>query len=262
MKKKHEEEHENSERWLLTYADLITLLMAFFTIMYAMSSADIQKFKTLSTSLSMAFGSGGKNMLTNYSGPVIQSQNNSFVNIRDNNEFKSVVKMVKEYAAKQGISKKVDARITERGLVVNLADSLLFESGSAELSTKAQELLDRLADILFATKKQIRVEGHTDNVPIHTARYQSNWQLSTDRATNVIIYWITKHPEQAANLSAAGYGEFRPVASNDSNEGRTLNRRVDMVILREIASQKEPVAQAPPAFPDQKSDNPTGTQPK
>jgi chemotaxis protein MotB len=266
MKKKHEEEPENTERWMLTYLDMITLLMAFFTIMYAMSTADMAKFKTLSNSLSMAFGSsgssGGKNMLTNYSGTTIENQNNSFVNIRDNNEFKSVVKMVKEYAAKQGISKKIDAKITERGLVVNLADSLLFESGSAELSTKAQELLDRLADILFATKKQIRVEGHTDNMPIHTERYQSNWQLSTDRATNVIIYWITKYPNQASNLSAAGYGEFRPVASNDTPEGRTLNRRVDMVILREIASQKEPVAQTPPATtPYPNSGNPTGIQP-
>jgi chemotaxis protein MotB len=249
MKKKHDEEPENTERWMLTYLDMITLLMAFFTIMYAMSTADMAKFKTLSTSLSMAFGSGGsnggKNMLTNYSGTAIQPQNNSFVNIRDNNEFKSVIKMVKEYAAKQGISKKVDARITERGLVVNLADSVLFESGSAELSSKAQEILDRLADILFATKKQIRVEGHTDNVPIHTARYQSNWKLSTDRATNVIIYWISKYPDQASNLSAAGYGQFRPVTSNDSPEGRTLNRRVDLVILREDASHKEPVPEAP-----------------
>ncbi|MGE5582419.1 MAG: OmpA family protein [Bacillota bacterium] len=244
MKKKLEEDHENLERWLLTYADLITLLMAFFTIMYAMASVNMAKFRTLAASMSMAFGSGGgggKNMLTNYTGSGIKQDFTTFVNIKDNNEFKSVVKLIKEYAAKEGISKKVDAHVTERGLVVNLADSVLFESGSAELSPKAREILDRLADILFATKKQIRVEGHTDNVPIHTARYESNWQLSTDRATNVVIYWLGKHPDQAPNLSAAGYGEFRPIASNDSPEGRSLNRRVDMVILREIASRKEPV---------------------
>jgi chemotaxis protein MotB len=244
MRKKHEEaEPENSERWTLTYLDMITLLFVLFVVLYSMANVNINKFKALASSMSVAFGSGGgggKNMLTNYSGSGIQPQSNSFVNIRDNNQFKSMVKLIREYAAKQGISKKVNAKITERGLVINLADSILFQSGSAELSPKAQEILDRLAEIVFATKKQIRVEGHTDNVPIHTARYFSNWQLSTDRATNVIIYWISKHSDQAVNLSAAGYGEFKPIASNDTPEGRTLNRRVDIVILRETASQAEP----------------------
>lgn len=247
MRKKHEEaEPENSERWTLTYLDMITLLFVLFVVLYSMANVNINKFKALASSMSMAFGSGGgggKNMLTNYSGSGIQPQSNSFVNVRDNNEFKSMVKLIKEYAAKQGISKKVDAKITERGLVINLEDSVLFGSGSAELSSKAREILDRLADIMFASKKQIRVEGHTDNVPIHTARYQSNWQLSTDRATNVIIYWISKYPDQAINLSAAGYGEFRPIASNGISEGRALNRRVDVVILRETASRKEPFSE-------------------
>jgi chemotaxis protein MotB len=90
----------------------------------------------------------------------------------------------------------------------------------------------------------IRVEGHTDNLPINTARYQSNWQLSTDRATNVIMYWISKHQEEAPQLSAAGYGEFRPIATNGTPLGRALNRRVEIVVLREEAAKKEP--QLPP----------------
>jgi Flagellar motor protein len=248
MRKKQEEaEVENSERWTLTYLDMITLLFVLFVVLYSMANVNINKFKALATSMSMAFSTGGggsgSNVLTNYSGSGIQPQSNSFVNVRDNNEFKSMVKLIKEYAAKQGISQKVNAKITDRGLVVNLADSILFQSGSAELSPKAQEILDHMADILFATRKQIRVEGHTDNQPIHTARYESNWQLSTDRATNVIIYWISKQPKQAVNLSAAGYGEYKPVASNDTPEGRTLNRRVDLVILRETAAH----AEEPPA---------------
>jgi chemotaxis protein MotB len=246
MKKKHEaEEPENGERWTLTYLDMITLLFVLFVVLYSMANVNINKFKALSSSMSMAFGSGGKSMISTTGSSGSGMQNTSFINVRDNNEFKSMVKLVKEYAAKQGISKKLDAKITERGLVVNLQDSLLFQSGSAELSSKAQEILDRLGDIIFATKRQLRVEGHTDNMPIHTARYQSNWQLSTDRATNVIIYWITKYPIQAVNLSAAGYGQFKPVASNDTPEGRTLNRRVDLVILRETASRIEPVSQDP-----------------
>lgn len=239
MRKKQEEaEVENSERWTLTYLDMITLLFVLFVVLYSMANVNMTKFKALATSMSMAFGSGGKNMISSNGGGTGMS-NTSFITVRENNEFKSMVKLVKEYAAKQGITKKLDAKITSRGLVVNLADSLLFQSGSAGLSPKAKEILDRLADIIFATKKQIRVEGHTDNVPIHTARYESNWQLSTDRATNVIIYWISKSPAQAVNLSAAGYGEFKPIASNDTPDGRTLNRRVDLVILRESASRAE-----------------------
>jgi chemotaxis protein MotB len=263
MRKKQEEpEVENSERWTLTYLDMITLLFVLFVILYSSANVNATKFRAIATSMSMAFGTGGgggKNMLTNYSGSGIQPQSNSFVNIRDTNEFKSMVKMIKEYAAKQGISNKVDAKITERGLIVNLADSILFQSGSAELSPKAREILDRLAEILFATKKQIRVEGHTDNVPIHTARYQSNWQLSTDRATNVIIYWISKHPDQAVNLSAAGYGEFKPIAPNNTPEGRAINRRVDMVILREIASRAEPASEAATAPGSAANDNNNAT---
>jgi chemotaxis protein MotB len=260
MKKKHEEEApENSERWTLTYLDMITLLFVLFVVLYSMANVDMQKFKNLSTSMSMAFGSGGKNMISSASSSGSGMQNTSFINVRDNNQFKSMVKLVKEYASKQGITKKLDAKITERGLVVNMQDSLLFQSGSAELSAKAQEILDRLGDIILATKRQIRVEGHTDNMPIHTARYQSNWQLSTDRATNVIIYWLTKRPEQAENLSAAGYGQFKPVASNDTPEGRTLNRRVDLVILRESASRTEPLSET--STPSgTSSDNNTGVK--
>jgi chemotaxis protein MotB len=261
MRKKQEEEVENSERWMLTYLDMITLLFVLFVVLYSMANVNMSKFKALASSMSMAFGSGGKNLITSNGGGGngIDSQSTAFINVRENNEFKSMVKLVKEYAAKQGISKKLDAKITERGLVVNLADSLLFESGSAGLSTKAQEILDRLADIIFATKKQIRVEGHTDNMPIHNAQYQSNWQLSTDRATNVIMYWISKYPDQASNLSAAGYGEFKPIASNGTPEGRTLNRRVDLVILRESASRIEvPETSSSPAPATDNTNNTAG----
>jgi chemotaxis protein MotB len=262
MKRHEAEEPENSDRWTLTYLDMITLLFVLFVVLYSMANVNINKFKALSTSMSMAFGSsGGKNLMsTSSSSSEMINQSTSFINVRDNNEFKSMIKLVREYAAKQGISKKLDAKITERGLVVNLEDSLLFQSGSAELSSKALEILDRLADILFATKKQIRVEGHTDNMPIHTDRYQSNWQLSTDRATNVVIYWISKYPAQAENMSAAGYGQFKPIASNDTAEGRTLNRRVDLVILRETASRAEPVPEPSTSIPN--TDSNAGTQQK
>lgn len=244
MKKKQEEIPENTERWMLTYLDMITLLMAFFCILFAMANVDATKFKKVAQSMSLAFGTGGggggSSMLTNFSGTGIAPQTaisaNSLIQLRENNEYKAIIRLIREYSAKEGLSKSVKASITERGLVVNLADSVLFSSGSAELSAKAREVLDRLAELLFKTGSVIRVEGYTDNVPIHNARYQSNWQLSTDRATNVIMYWLSKYPEQSPNLSAAGYGEFHPVASNETEEGRAANRRVEIVVLRRSKS--------------------------
>ncbi len=246
MKKKQEEEHDNIERWLLTYSDLITLMMAFFTILFAMAQVDAAKFKTLSQSLSMAFGakgaSGGSNMLTNFQGTGVKPPSISIMT--ENNQFNDVMKLIQQYTSKAGISKSVQASIQERGLVLNLADTVLFESGKADLSPRAQAILDHLAAILFSTGRMIRVEGHTDNVPINTARYRSNWQLSTDRATNVIMYWISKHPDVGPRLSAGGYGEFRPIASNQTPEGKTKNRRVEIVLLRQDSAAEEP--EAPP----------------
>ena len=245
MKKKHEEEHGSDERWLLTYADLITLLMVFFVILFAMASVDAQKVKTLGESMNIAFttggGNGGSNFITNFSGKgITPSELENANQNQETTQFDSMIRLIKEYADEEGIYKAIDTTITQRGLVVNLSDSVLFESGQTELNDFSYEVLEKLASILFKTESTIRVEGHTDNIPIRTARYQSNWQLSTDRATNVIMYWIEKHPELAPRLAAAGYGEFRPIASNDTPEGRAKNRRVEIVLLSKLEERKEP----------------------
>lgn len=244
FKKKHEEGHENQERWLLTYADLITLLCAFFVILFAMASVDASKFKVLAQSMSMAFGSakgGGENIITNFQGAGVSpvSANPDLVRLRENKEFEKIVKLIKNYADQNNLTKSVKTSITERGLVINLSDNVLFESGRAELSPRAMEVLDRLAEMFFKAGRYIRVEGHTDDVPIRTYKYESNWQLSTDRATNVIMYWLSKHPEMAPRFSAAGYGEHHPRATNATPEGRALNRRVEIVLLRESVAKRE-----------------------
>lgn len=237
-RKKHEEEPENVERWMLTYLDMITLLMAFFTILYAMASVDATKFKVLSQSMSLAFGSGGGGKVNiadsmSASGSGIAPSNAQIMAMMQNNEFKSLMKLIKEYAAKEGLEEKIKVSApTERGLVVTLADTVLFASGSAELSATSKEILARLGEMLFNIGAKIRVEGHTDNVPIRTAKYQSNWQLSTDRATNVIMYWTSNYKDQEQNLEAAGCADTQPIASNDTPEGRAVNRRVEIIILR------------------------------
>lgn len=246
MKKREQEAPENVERWMLTYLDMMTLLMAFFCILFAFSQVDAVKFKQVAQSMSMSFGSGGgsgQNMITNFSGTGIvpQMSANSLIALRENNQFKSIIKMLKDYAAQEGISKSIQFKITDRGLEGSFSDNVLFESGKAELSSKSQEILDKMGNALFKVDAPVQVEGHTDNVPIHNDKYQSNWQLSTDRATNVIMYWISKYPDKAKNLSAAGYGEHHPVDLSNTMEGRAKNRRITIILLRgAVSSSRKP----------------------
>lgn len=243
MRKKEEEAPENVERWMLTYLDMITLLMAFFCILFAFSQVDAVKFKQVAQSMSLSFGTGGSgvgsNMITNFSGTGFQ-MTNSLITLRQNNHYKEMIKLLMEYAQKQGMANSVKVKITDRGLEMDLSDNVLFESGSAELSPKALRVLDEFGKIYLEnnSNQDIQVEGHTDNVPIRTAKYQSNWQLSTERATNVIMYWISKYPKKAELLSAAGYGEYRPLYSNNTEEGRSKNRRIRIIMLRSAPPKK------------------------
>jgi len=259
-KKKDEGGHGGAgmERWLLTYADLITLLMAFFVIMYAMSTVDAEKYAAMAQSLKIALGieasqprkaapnlttsSTEANSKTTLAEKARQRKLTQIKNAHEERVFASMIDQIENYAKGKGISNTIIVKEDPRGIVINLSDKLLFEVGKADLSPAAKALLDDLATILFSSGKHIKIEGHTDNTPIHNERYPSNWQLSTDRATSVIMHWISKHPEVATRLSAAGYGEYRPVASNATPEGRARNRRVDIIVLRDAISIGEPVS--------------------
>jgi chemotaxis protein MotB len=232
-------EKENVERWMLTYLDMMTLLMAFFCILFAFAQVDAVKFKQVAQSMNISMGSGGggENALTNYSGSSMSSTNDAaMLKLRQNSLYQSMIKMLQEYIAQHGPTGKIQTQITERGLKVDLLDTALFASGSAELKPEAYGLLDVTGKIFLANNNYISVEGHTDNVPIHTDRYQTNWQLSTDRATSVIMYWISKYPDQQKYLSASGYGEFRPKDTNSTPEGRQNNRRIEVYVLRSAPS--------------------------
>jgi len=274
------------ERWLLTYADLITLLMAFFVIMYAMSNVDAAKYESMAQSLKVALGVSNQ-------GPALieqklsgqkpgndekimlkdknkaeakaeaEEQLKKLINVRNAKEerqFAVMISKIKEYTKQKGIESNLEVKEDARGIVINLADKVLFETGKADLSPAAMQILDDLSPILLSSGKHIKVEGHTDNVPINTDKFPSNWQLSTARATSVIMYWLVKHPGASDLLSASGYGEHRPVASNDTPEGKAKNRRVEIIILRDSISKGEPVpiTEGEPAdfgekLPDEKS---------
>ena len=234
MAKKHKhEEHENHERWLVSYADFITLLFAFFVVMYSISSVNEGKFRSVSESIQAALR------------PVV-SHPASQVHF-DLGDFKSslvpslgrkvqFIRQVQEILKKNNKDvqvQKATVQQTDQGVVITIADSLMFESGRAEIRAEALPILENLAEIMAANAsvKEVRVQGHTDNVPINSALFPSNWELSAVRAAMVTRAMTELYGMQPEKISAVGFGEFRPVADNLTPENREKNRRVELLIL-------------------------------
>lgn len=241
--------HGNSERWLLTYADLITLLMVFFVVMYSMSRADVAKFAKLQAAIQRAFNV-----------QVLKGNTPTSLHGEDGSrDLRGAVPDTREFAATTSLSPKLITTLEElrtallqipqpaslsgsiqlgtarEGIVISLSGNVLFDSGKADLRPAGLPLLDAFAERTRDLPNQIRVEGHTDDIPIQTPLYPSNWELSAARATTVARYLAERGRIPASRLIAAGYGEHRPVASNSTREGRARNRRVDLVILSDAA---------------------------
>ncbi len=235
-KKAHHEEHENLERWLITYADLITLLLGLFVVLYSMSQIDLNKYQQWISAFSQLFGgggvlSGGKGILVTPSPPKSGSDAVAGTSQTQSNQAQQKLELQLNAILSSGIqSKKVILTTSPEGLTIHLLERLLFESGSADLKPEAKAVLDTLAEVLKFLPNKIRIEGHTDDRPIKSARFPSNWHLSVARALNTAYYLMNKgvSPEK---ISIAGYSEYRPIAPNDSEENRAKNRRVDIVII-------------------------------
>jgi chemotaxis protein MotB len=256
MARKHKHpEHVNHERWLVSYADFITLLFATFTALYALSKADASKAKAVADGLREAFGVGGAKMVPmealDVNGiPSDKSrlptgegnQNNPPASTKEagKQEFEEMKKQVEEYLMTKGMLNKVSIDRTERGLVVSMKEAGFFESGNADVKEEAYKVLEELAKKIVQYRNPVRIEGHTDNVPIHSRTYPTNWELSSARATNVVRTLTERFHVPAGKLSASGYGDSRPKTSNDTPAGRARNRRVDIVILSESGERSEP----------------------
>lgn len=267
-KRGHAVEHENEERWLLTYADMLTLMFALFMVLYSISSVNISKYQSLQESLKAAFSgsilSGGKAIMQSGSEstkahtpataevPAIvpltpnipKPSDTSAQQIskamlaasgaqQEQQSFKKLQQEMNAYSKAHGFSNEVQTVINRQGLVVHvLTDKLLFDSGSATLQSPGLPLLGEIGHLLNVDQKHpITVEGNTDNQPIQSSQFPSNWELSTDRATTVVRYLIA-HGVQDQRLSAAGYADLHPLASNATSTGRARNRRVDIVLDR------------------------------
>lgn len=203
-----EEEHENVDRWLISYADFITLMFTFFAALYALSSVDKGKMEQFSGSLNQTFKIIDKPIA------LIDTVNSTLV--------QDVRKATGDLA---GITVKNEPR----GVVITFSDAVLFGSGSADVKPEIFGVLEKLSKVLSAAPGKIFIEGHTDNVPIASSKYPSNWELSTARAASMLHFFIEKGLDPA-KFSIAGYAEFRPVESNATEEGRRKNRRVEIIM--------------------------------
>lgn len=233
-KKIQEEDHQvSNERWLLTYADLITLLLGLFVILYAISKVDAEKYSQTISALSGVFGGPKPSVVSGNAGVV----NTPAAMLRSEREhIEQELKRALQLNLPKGL---VTITNDERGVTVHILEEMLFASGSAEFKSSSFAMLDSLAEVLKKLNNDLRVEGHTDNVPIHTALFPSNWHLSVTRSMNAGYYLIEKHRISPERVSVVGYSEYKPLVPNTSPENRAQNRRVDIVILTESVRNKK-----------------------
>lgn len=251
-RKKEPEKAANHERWLVSYADFITLLFAVFVTLYAMSQTDKQKVEQVAASYRSAFGvttgasSGKPNLMKSAELLPIPSMVRSIKNpektkvkSRDGSEkiqatkkeFKEILVSIEKFLVTQNALDKVNVEITKRGLVVSVKEAGFFDSGSATIKPASYAILAKIAESLLPYNNPISFEGHTDNIPMRSQAFPSNWELSTARATSLAHFFIDRHAFVPMKISVTGFGEFRPIAENSSDEGRKQNRRVDIVLM-------------------------------
>ena len=245
-RRRHEEEHENHERWLVSYADFITLLFAFFVVMYAVSSVNEGKYRVLSNSIVSAFGKGASMR------PVVFDQETSALQTLPPRPFaqqkqratEAAIKREKEQMTNMAHSllaslapliKEGKVRVMQngRGINVEINASVLFAAGEARLSAQSVQTLQAVAKVLKDDNHMIQVEGHTDSTPISSEQFPSNWELSAVRASSVIRLFADTGVSQT-RLLAIGHADTLPVDTNDTEEGRQRNRRVQLMILSAI----------------------------
>jgi chemotaxis protein MotB len=228
--------HSNRERWLVSYADFITLLFAFFVVLYSSSQVDKRKVGMLSAAIQSAFqqmgvfkGTAGQ-AATASTGGVIASGSGEGPDANQGDL--AVLKTELEALLAPEINRKEIALTANAdGLVISLREAGFFESGSARIKPASETAFDSIASLLRRRDYRLRVDGHTDTIPIHTAQFPSNWELSTSRATEIVRLLIVREGFSPERLSAAGYAGYHPVASNLTAEGRGMNRRVDIVVI-------------------------------
>lgn len=270
--------HANHDRWLVSYADFITLLFAFFVVLYASSQVDKRKVGMLAMAIQVAFQQMGvfeasttrvpidaarpmpfsnaqaveNTERTASLGRISSRPEDSLAAVVENGDLSNLRAELETELTAELQRKEIAMHSEPDGLVISLREIGFFESGSSQMKSTSQAAFDRIASMLRKGNYRLRIEGHTDNVPIHTPQFPSNWELSASRATEIVRLLIVRDGFAPDRLSAGGFAEFHPAASNQTPEGREMNRRVDIVILGAV------LADAPKRVADARA---TGTSP-
>lgn len=241
-KNRREEKQENLDRWLLTYADMITLLMAFFIMMYSMSVLNLSKFRAAAISIRSGF-----NGIMKGQGKSVMGSSGMFAPRSSTIEGDAagvkwqVIKPLVDYIEANEKEKGASIGEDARGIVITLvSDNVIFEPGSAKLRPESYPMLDRVAELIDKVENRVQVEGHTCDLNPRNSKYPTNWELSTARSTTVLRYLVEEKGLPADRFSAAGYGSVRPIMPNNSDSNRCRNRRVEIILVRPEPVQSEP----------------------
>ena len=261
-----DDDDDNPDRWLVSYADFITLLFAFFVVMYAISSVNLSKYNALTNAMGSAFtGNNPQSIQIKKMEVKPQPEKTIIKPLPLSYLYQEKSKRERENMARMGvdISNKLSPLIQEgkvqvmqnnRGVRIDINDSVLFTAGSADIASAALDVLNEIATILNTNQRLIQVEGHTDNTPIHNQMFYSNWELSAVRATTVVRL-LNQAGVIEKRLSAIGYGDTQPLSSSDTDFGRAKNRRVSIMILYETSSQTDDNLEIKPQISGEQSLN-------
>jgi len=236
-KKKHDHEEHIDETWLIPYADLLTLLLALFIVLFASSQIDAKKFEQIARSFNVAI-TGGTGVLE-FERPIEEEQTHppkkeleSNIDATDKRELQQLQKRINQYIESKNLDNQLKTTLTEEGLLVTIHNDVLFDSGSADVRPQDRRLALEISRLLVMNPpRNIIISGHTDNVPISNSKFASNWELSVMRAVNFMKLLLQNKQLDPRVFSAKGFGEYQPIASNATAEGREKNRRVEILIL-------------------------------
>mgnify|MGYP000938784621 CR=1 FL=1 len=234
--------------WMTTYSDMVTLLLTFFVLLYSFSAIDLHRFQEVMSAIQYSFlgrtgilsgtleevgaEEGERLDVADYAGPEADQN----LSIQEQELLEMMAQLeetyeeVRQFLKQAGLEKEIALRLEERGIVMELPEKILFDSGRAEIKNEFLPTLDLLAELIAGLRNQIIIEGHTDNIPIRTFLYPSNWELSVARAVSVARCLVERHHLEPGRFLVTGYGEYHPLGSNDTPEGRARNRRVTVVI--------------------------------
>jgi len=221
-----------TDAWLATYGDMVTLVLTFFVLLYSFSSVNEKKLKEISVALTSLLGGGtsGESILDGGNG-ILEEVVPEDVGMQN-----STFTKVSEFLENNGLEDIAQIKTDDRGVIIELNDKILFESGKSELIPESRGVLDKISGLLGTLDNTFIIEGHTDNIPINNYRFNDNWDLSSSRANSVIRYFTQVKGLDVNKFNSAAYGEFKPLVDNSTEENRAKNRRVNILI---VATEKE-----------------------